>query len=89
MRVVARGAELLGDVPRDRLALAIGVGREEHALDAAGGALDLGEDLRLPLDDVVLRREARLDVHADLGLRQVLHVTDRRAHVVASDRGTS
>jgi hypothetical protein len=36
-------------VPRDRLALAIGVGREEDVLGLLRRTLDVREDLRLPL----------------------------------------
>ena len=49
--------DLLGDVPGDRLAFAIGVGREVDGLDLARGLADLAEDLLLALDDLVLGLE--------------------------------
>ena len=66
------------DVPRDRLAFAIGVGREVDDVDRPSPLLDLGDDLALAADDDVLGREAVLDVDAHLGLRQVHDVADRR-----------
>jgi hypothetical protein len=78
----ALGPELLRDVPGDRLALAIGVGREVDVLLVLGRLLDLVEDLRLALDDVVLGREVVLDVDPELRLGQVHHVPDRRLHEV-------
>ena len=60
--------ELLGDVPGDGLAFAIGVGRQQHALGPLGRALDLGEHLLLAVDDLVLGLEVVLDVDAH-GLR--------------------
>src|SRR5439155_16476425 len=75
-------AELLRDVPGDRLALAVGVGRQVDVLLVLGGLLDLLEDLRLALDDVVLGREVALDVDPELRLGQVHHVADRGLHQV-------
>src|SRR5438093_230860 len=76
-------AQGLRDVPGDRLALAVGVGGDEHALRLLRRLLDLGESLRLLLDGDVLRREAVLDVHPQLALRQVAHVPHRGLHGVA------
>ena len=49
----------LGDVPRDRLALAVEVGGEEDARRAAGGLLDLGELALAVRVDLVLRARSR------------------------------
>ena len=38
-------AELLGEVPGDGLALAVGVGRQEDVVGLLGGLLELVEDL--------------------------------------------
>src|SRR5207237_266549 len=76
--------ELLGDVPGDRLALAGGVRREVDVLLVLGGALDLLEDLRLALDDVVLGLEVAVEVDAELRLRKVHHVADRGLHLVVA-----
>src|SRR5262249_26686306 len=72
--------DLLGDVPRDRLALAIGVGREVDGLVLARSLADLGDDLLLALDDLVDRLEVAFQVDADLRLRQIADVADRRLH---------
>ena len=77
------GAQLLGDVPGDGLPLAIGVGRQQHALGLLGGALDLREHLLLALDDLVFGREVVVDVDAHGLAGQVLDVAHRRLHHVA------
>src|SRR6185369_11970173 len=79
-----RVAELLADVPRDGLALAIRVGGQEDVLLVLRRLLDLREDGRLALDDVVLGFEVVLDVDAELRLREVHDVADRRLHLVVA-----
>ena len=74
--------ELLRDVPRDGLAFAIGVGREQDVVGLLGRGLELGQDLLLALDDLVRLREVLLDVDAHL-LGQVLDVTLRGEDLVA------
>src|SRR5256885_254571 len=76
-------AQGLRHVPGDRLTLAVGVGGDEHALRLLRRLLDLGEGLRLLLDGDVLRREAVVDVHAQLALRQVADVSHGRLDGVA------
>src|SRR5262249_9568113 len=63
--------EHLGYVPGDGLALAVGVGRQVHGIDAVGLALQLGDDLLGPLaasalafDEDVGGLPAALDVNA-------------------------
>ena len=51
--------DLLGDVPRDRLTFAIGIGREVDGLVLARRLADLRDDLLLALDDLVDRLEVR------------------------------
>ena len=82
VHVLPAPAELLGDVPGDRLTLAVGVGREVDVLLVLRRLLDLVEHLRLALDHVVLGGEVLLDVDAELRLGQVHHVPDRRLHLV-------
>ena len=65
--------ELLRDVPRDGLSLAIRVGGKQHALCLLRRRLELGEHLRLALDDLVGLLEAVLDVDPHL-LGQILDV---------------
>ena len=73
-------ADLLRQVPGDRLAFAIGVGRQVDDVDGLRRLLDLGDDLALAADDHVLGREVVLDVDAHLRLRQIHDVADRRLH---------
>ena len=72
-------------MPGDRLAFAIGVGREQDRVRVLGGALELGQDLLLALDDLVGLLEILLDVDAHL-LGQVFDVTLRGQHLVAGPR---
>src|SRR2546426_12221409 len=75
--------ELARHVPGDGLALAVRVGGEEHPFRGLRGLLDFGEGLGLLLDGHVLGREAVLDVHAELALRQIAQVPHRRLDGVA------
>jgi hypothetical protein len=70
-------AELVGEMPADRLALAVGVGGEEDRGRFLGRRLQLVEDLLAGLEDLVLGLEALLDVHAELLLREVADVAHR------------
>ena len=82
-------AELVGDVPGDGLALAIGVGREVDGRRGLCRLLELGERLGLALDGDVLGLEVVLDVDAELPGGEIAQVADRGPHVVARRRGTS
>ena len=62
----------LGDVPRDRLALAVEVGGEEDGVRRLRRLLDLVDLLAAVLGDHVLGREAVVDVDAELALAGVL-----------------
>ena len=62
----------LGDVPGDRLALAVEVGGEEDLVRALGGLLDVGDLLAPVVGDHVLRFEVVVDVDAELALAGVL-----------------
>jgi hypothetical protein len=73
-------AEPIGDMPRNRLALTVGVGREIDVLLILGGGLDAFDDFGLAGDHVVFGLEAVLDVDAQLALRQIDHMPDRRSH---------
>src|SRR5437870_3894233 len=75
--------QLLVHVPGDGFTLAIGVGREQQAIRGLRGRLQVRHYLLLRLDHFVDRPEAVFDVHADLALRQVHHVADRRLHHVS------
>ena len=71
-------SELVGDVPRDGLALAVRVGREIYMIGLLGLGLDFLEHLRLARDDVVLGLEIVVDSDAKGALGQIHHVADRR-----------
>ena len=62
----------LGDVPGDRLALAVEVGGEIDLVGALGGLLDVGDLLAPVVRDHVLRFEVVVDVDAELALARVL-----------------
>ena len=62
----------LGDVPGDRLTLAVEVGREEDEIGALGRLLDLVDLLAPVVVDDVLGLELVVDVHAELALARVL-----------------
>ena len=74
--------QLLGDVPGDGLALAIRVGGQVDGVRRLCVLLQLAQRLLFALDDVVLRLEAVVDVHAHLALGQVLDVAHRGLHRV-------
>jgi hypothetical protein len=78
-----RVAELqhLGEVPGDRLALAIGVGREDDLGLFLDRRAKLVDGLAAALHDLVVRLEAVVDLHAHLLLRQVADVAHRRFDV--------
>jgi hypothetical protein len=81
---VLRGhVERLAQVPRDRLALAVGVGREVDRLRCFREPLQLADDLLATADRLVRGLEALVDVDAEAARRQVAHVPLRRADDVA------
>ena len=80
MDVLPVDVELLRQVPADRLALAVGVGRDVERVHLLGRLLQLVEHLLLAGRDDVLRLEPLLRVHAELRLRQIADVAHRRLH---------
>ena len=70
--LAGRHVGCLGDVPGDRLALAVEVGGEEDLVGALGGLLDVGDLLAAILRDDVLRGEIMVDVDPELALAGVL-----------------
>ncbi len=80
----------LGEMPRDRLALAIGVGRQVHFGRRLRRRLELLDDVALPFDGQVARREDPLCTSTpSVRLGQVADVPDRRLHDVARAARTS
>ncbi len=70
----------LGQMPGDRLALAVGVGREVDVGCALYRAAQLLDDVALAFDRQILGREIVLDVNAQRAFWKVAHVPDRRLH---------
>jgi hypothetical protein len=79
-RLLVREVQGAAEVPRDRLALAVEVGRHVDALGALGDLAELGQGLAPAADGHVLGLEAVLDVDAELLRGQVPHVPHGRLH---------
>ena len=77
-------AELFGEVPADRFAFAIGVGRDVDVGGVLRGALQLGNHFLARRQQFVHRRKAFVDVDAELALRQIADVSHRREHLVVA-----
>jgi hypothetical protein len=77
-------AEMVGDMPRDRLTFAVGVAGEVDIVLALGGALDLTEYLLFALDGDEIGGEIVLDIDPELALGQVHDVADRGHHLVVA-----
>ena len=72
--------EDLRQMPRDRFAFAIGVGREVDLAGRFRRRLELLDDVALAFDRQVFGRKIVVDVDAERRLRQVADVPDRRLH---------
>ena len=72
LRLLRRDVGGLGDVPGDRLALAVEVGGEVDLVRALGGLLDVGDLLAPVVRDHVLGFEVVVDIDAELALAGVL-----------------
>src|SRR5262249_13543693 len=68
----------------DRLAFAVGIGREIDVLLALRRLAQLGDDLPLAVNDLILGGEILLDVDAELALGQIDDVPHRRLHLVVA-----
>ena len=79
---VRLNSQLLGDVPRDGFPFAIRVERQVDRVHLTRGFLELAQDLFLAGNNAVLRQEILVDIHAHLGLWQVLDVPERRLYRV-------
>src|ERR1700693_5034973 len=77
-------SELVGDVPRDRFALAVGVGREVNMVGFFRLGLDFLEHLRLAGDDVILGLEVVVHSDSERAFGQIHHMADRRDHLEIS-----
>ena len=61
--------DLTGDMPRDRLAFAVGVGSQIDILFSFGRLLEVVDDFFLGLNHVEIRREILLDIDAEFAFR--------------------
>ena len=77
---------MFGNMPRDRLAFAVGVAGEIDVFLALGGGLDLAEDLLFALDRDEIGREIVLDIDPELALGQVHDMADRGHDLVVGCR---
>ncbi len=76
-------AQHLFEVPRDRLAFAIGVGREDQALRALEAPPDLAESVAL-VAHLPLHREVLGGIDRAVLLDEIAHVPVARQHLVAA-----
>ena len=77
----AARAQDLGDVPGDRLAFAVKVGREVEGFGLGSGLRDRVDMLLVAFDDLVVHREAARRVDRALLRHEVAHVAVGRQHV--------
>ena len=77
LRLFVREIQKLFQMPRNGLALAIRVGREIDGVRALGALFQIRDHVLAALDGDILRLKARLDVHAELALRQVAQMAHR------------
>ncbi len=75
-------AELFGEMPANGFAFAVGVGGDVDVGGVLRRALQLGDHFLPGGDRFVHRREAFVDVDAELALRQIANVSHRRKHLV-------
>ena len=75
-------AESGGQVPGNGLALAIGVGCEEHLVRVLGFLLDLLDDIALSADIDIVGGEIVFNIHAQGALGQITNVTHRSNDLV-------
>src|SRR3712207_5466374 len=75
--LAAWDAGRLSDMPGDRLALAVGVGRQVDRIGRLDRLLERGDDLLFALGHLVDRYEPAVDIDAEIAFRQVAHVAHR------------
>jgi hypothetical protein len=73
-----------GHVPGDGLALAVGVRGQVYGIGRLGCGFEFADDLGLAGDDLILRREVVLLVHAEGLGGQIPHVPHGRFHFVTA-----
>ena len=81
--LVVGDTQKLLQVPGDRLPLPVGVGGEEHFLAPLGRLPELGYDLFLALDGLIVGKKAMLHVHAQLAFGQIPDMSHRCLYLIA------
>jgi hypothetical protein len=77
-------AQLLDEVPADRFALAVRVGRDVDVGGVLRGVLELLDDFLPRTDGFVRLLEVVVDVDAELALRQIADMAHRRHDLVVA-----
>src|SRR5579872_6954333 len=75
---------MIGDMPRDSLAFAVGVAGEIYVVLTLGSGLDFAQDLLFALDRDEIGRKIVLDIDAELAFGQVDDVADRGHDLVVA-----
>src|SRR5213082_2978229 len=76
-------------MPGERLSLAVRVGCQEDFRSALGGGFQILDRRFLSRNRHVFRLEGMLDIYPERALRQVAHMTHRRANVVLGTKKTA
>ena len=84
MNLALLALELVLDVPADRFAFAVRVGRDVDVSGIFGRVSQLLDDLLARRNRLVLFRKLVLDVHAQLALGQIADVSHRRDDLVVA-----
>ena len=84
VKLALLAGKLLRQMPADRLALAIGVGRHVAVGRVLGGVLQFLDDLLARHQRLVLFGEIVVDVHTQFALGQIADVPHRRHHLVVA-----
>ena len=82
-RLAAWNTGGLGDMPGDRLALAIRVGREIDCVSGPDRFLQRRDDLFFAFGYLIHRHEAAVDIHAQVALGQIAHMAHGRFDAIA------
>ncbi len=77
----------LAQMPGNRLAFAVGVGREIHGIHTSRRRLQLTQHFRAALNRDILRRKSLINVHTQRPLGQIAHVAQRSLdHILRSQQ---
>ena len=74
----------IGQVPGDRLALAVRVGGKIDTVTLLGRLFQLLDECALPLDNLISRLKVVLNVDTQARLRQIAHMAHGGGHLIAA-----